>query len=135
MPTVGVFAAVFDDRQHILCVKRAYADRGWTTPGGRVEPGESPLAALQREVREETGFIVSVGALIGVYAAPFKDDIVLFFRATVVDRVAWQPDDEIAAVGYFPREALPRPMNGRALRRIDDAFDGCTGVVRVFDEP
>lgn len=134
MPTVGVFAAVFDDRQHILCVKRAYADRGWTTPGGRVEPGESPLAALQREVREETGFVVSVGNLIGAYAMPFKDDVVLSFYAMVVDRESWQPNDEIAEVDFFTRDRLPQPMNSRALCRIYDAFDGRMGIVRMFDE-
>lgn len=55
MTTIGVFAAIFDDEGRILCVKRAYGPQNWTTPGGRMDSGESPIVALEREVREETG--------------------------------------------------------------------------------
>ncbi len=41
MTTVGVFAAILDRDNRILCVKRAYGDQAWTLPGGRVEAGEA----------------------------------------------------------------------------------------------
>jgi 8-oxo-dGTP pyrophosphatase MutT (NUDIX family) len=37
----------------------------WSLPGGRVEPGESTAAAIEREVREETGLSVRAGAEVG----------------------------------------------------------------------
>jgi ADP-ribose pyrophosphatase YjhB (NUDIX family) len=89
MPTLGVFAAIVDDGGRILCVRMNYATHGWTTPGGRVEAGESPLYALQREVREESGLDVIADGLVGVYCKPYKDDIVLFFRARVLGRNPW----------------------------------------------
>ena len=103
MPTLGVFAAVTDEEGRILCVRMNYATRAWTTPGGRVEPGESPLDALKREVLEESGLDVEVEELVGVYSKPYKDDIVLFFRTRVVARNPWQPNDEIAQMGFFGR--------------------------------
>ena len=134
MPTLGVFAAILDDSERILCVRMNYATRAWTTPGGRVEVGESPIAALKREVLEECGLDVVEDGLVGVYSKPLKDDLVLFFRARVLGRNQWQPNDEISAIGYFGRDDLPEPMGLGARTRIIDALDGITGIVRVIPE-
>ncbi|MGO9948459.1 MAG: NUDIX hydrolase [Steroidobacteraceae bacterium] len=134
MPTLGVFAAIFDGSERILCVRMNYATRAWTTPGGRVEVGESPIAALQREVLEECGLDVVEDGLVGVYSKPLKDDLVLFFRARVLGRNQWQPNDEISEIGYFGRDDLPEPMGLGARTRIIDALDGITGIVRVIPE-
>jgi 8-oxo-dGTP diphosphatase len=134
VPTLGVFAAIIDENRRILCVRMNYASRAWTTPGGRVERGESPLDALKREVLEESGLEVVPEDLVGVYSKPFKDDIVLFFRARVVAHNPWQPNGEIAQLGYFSRADLPAPMGLGARIRIIDALDGMRGVVRIIPE-
>jgi 8-oxo-dGTP diphosphatase len=131
VPTLGVFAAIFDDTGRILCVRLNYASHVWTTPGGRVEPGESPLEALKREVLEEAGLDVVAGELVGVYSKPQKDDLVLCFRAQVVSRNPWQPNGEISEMGFFGRDELPEPMSTAARIRIMDSLGGVTGVVRV----
>jgi 8-oxo-dGTP diphosphatase len=135
MPTLGVFAAITDQDNRILCVRMNYATHAWTTPGGRVEFGESPLDALRREVLEESGLDAVADELIGVYSKPYQDDLVLFFRARVVGHNPWQPNDEIAQMGYFGRNDLPEPMGLGARIRIIDALDGVKGIVRVIAEP
>jgi ADP-ribose pyrophosphatase YjhB (NUDIX family) len=131
VPTVGVFAAIFDERGRILCVKQAYGPRRWALPGGRMEPGESVPAALVREVHEETGYRVESGRLIGVYSAPSRDDLVLFFAATVEGRDPWRADAEIAQVAFFAADDVPEPMHPWHQLRVRDAFAGTSGVVRV----
>jgi 8-oxo-dGTP diphosphatase len=133
MSSIGVFASLFDKSGRILLVRQAYAAHRWTTPGGRVEDGESPLMALEREVLEEIGCEVKVAYLIGVYAKRYRDDLVLSFAATLVGGTPRVRSPEIADIGFFEREEIPPNIAFNSMVRVRDALDGCRGVVRVFD--
>ena len=135
MPTLGAFAMIFDDERRILCVRMNYATRNWTTPGGRVENGESPVAALKRETLEESGYEIEVGDLVGVYSKTYADDLVLSFNGRVISRSPWTANEEISEVRWFSRSQLPEAMSLVVKTRIEDAFEGARGVFRVFDEP
>ena len=66
-PIVGVGAIVVDG-DRVLLVKRGRPPLHgeWSVPGGAVEVGETLSAAVQREVLEETGLVVSVGPVVEV---------------------------------------------------------------------
>ena len=75
MQQVRVVAGlVFDARGRVLIAQRpvgkALAGR-WEFPGGKVEPEESPVAALVRELREETGIHVAEASRVMHYAATY----------------------------------------------------------------
>jgi 8-oxo-dGTP diphosphatase len=67
-----VGAIVHDVAGRLLLIRRGTEPgRGlWSVPGGRVEPGESPADAVEREVREETGLPVRAGAVVGRVRVP-----------------------------------------------------------------
>ncbi len=64
-PKVDVRGVVFKG-DHILLV-RELADGGFTLPGGWVDVNESPSTAVEREVWEETGYLVKAKKLLAVY--------------------------------------------------------------------
>ena len=89
-PIVGVGAVVFrDDR--VLLIKRGKPPRmgDWSLPGGMQEIGETVFEAAAREVREETGVMISDIALIDVVDSITRDDDArVQFHYTLVDVVA-----------------------------------------------
>lgn len=69
MSRLHVVAAAIFAEQRVLAAQRATTMREplkWEFPGGKVEPGESATAALVRELREELGVAVQVGARLGL---------------------------------------------------------------------
>lgn len=132
MPSVGVFAAIFDEEGRILLVRSATGRKGWSLPGGGIERGESPTDALRREVTEESGYRIDPGPLLGIYSTPFKDNLVLTFEASIVGRGKWAPNSEISEYGWYAAAALPEPIRPRAHIRIQDAFERNYGTVRTF---
>jgi 8-oxo-dGTP diphosphatase len=93
----------------MLLVQRANEPgRGlWSLPGGRVEPGETDEVALAREVLEETGLVVTVGAPTG--RVRIGDYDVGDYRCTVVGGVLTAATDALDAAYLDPRTVPTTP--------------------------
>lgn len=93
-PTVAVAAIVYDPQGRVLLVERGKppGEGLWTVPGGRLESSETLAQGVAREVREETGLVVEVGALACVVERMGDD-----FHYVILDYVARAIGGELAA--------------------------------------
>ena len=76
---------LIEDENKILLQNRVKKDlQGYALPGGHVEPGESFVNAVVREMKEETGLTVINPRLAGVKQFPIENGryVVLLFKAT-----------------------------------------------------
>jgi 8-oxo-dGTP diphosphatase len=120
--SVSVAAAVIRDDGKILAIKRH--DNGhWEPPGGVLEPGESLTDALVREVREETGYTVTVDSVSGIYQNMKRQIVALVFRCDVVSGEARVSDESSRVEWLHPGEIRERMDEAYAVRLIDALQD------------
>ncbi|MCU0912307.1 MAG: NUDIX hydrolase [Rhodobacteraceae bacterium] len=62
----GVYAVLLSGGE-VLLTHQAEPDPEYQLPGGGIDPGEQPVAALHREVYEETGWTIALGRRLGAF--------------------------------------------------------------------
>lgn len=112
---LGCAALIPDDTGRNIVLTRRTDNGRWCLPGGAMDPGESLEECCRREVWEETGLIVRVVRLIGIYSTPHR---VTYYA----DGHRWQTvsvtfltamtggtlglSDETTEVGFFSLEEI-----------------------------
>ncbi len=139
MPRTELFVGAIVRRgDEVLLVRQSPGhplERLWTVPWGRVEPGESPLAAVLREVREEGGVDAIVRGFLGIQElpAPQQGGVALVYLCEH-DGGDLQPQDaETDAAAYFSLGALDsldaiEPWSAWIVRKL---FAGRMSMVRA----
>lgn len=115
-----VVAAVIEREGRVLIAQRRPMRQHalkWEFPGGKVEPGEAPEAALVRELEEELGIRARVDAEIGryEYQYPGRAPIwLLFYRVTEFagepknldfEQILWTPRDRLRDFDFLEGDA------------------------------
>lgn len=120
VPRKLVVAGLIVDEEGLVLITQRRADQAlggyWEFPGGKVEPAESPSAALVRELREELGAAVEVGAVWDVlhHLYPTFELIMIVYRcrllpgevpaAVEVADLRWVPSGELRGHDILPAD-------------------------------
>jgi 8-oxo-dGTP pyrophosphatase MutT (NUDIX family) len=115
-----------------------HADKNiWVTPGGLIEPGELPADAVVREAWEETGLIVDVTEVLGVYGG--EDLVIHYANGDVASYVGTifrgrvtggelRPDGvEILDLKYYSRAEIEKVPHAKWISSAMDAIFSTAG--------
>jgi len=121
-PKIDVRGAVFDQDKVLLVRERS--DGKWTLPGGWVDVGDAPSFAVEREIREESGYLAKTVKLAALFdknnpAHGHPPSILhiykLFFLCELTGG-APATSNETDGVEFFPVSSLPPLSTGRATQ-------------------
>jgi 8-oxo-dGTP diphosphatase len=101
----------------LIAVVRLRKRNEWVLPKGKLDDGETPRAAAEREVREETGHDVSVHEFLGTlaYQSGGRSRIVHYWRMAAEGEPAHALMDDVREVDWLPLDA--------AVERLSRAFE------------
>ena len=116
---VGVGAILVNDEGRVFLARRgpkAKNERGlWEFPGGSVEFGETLAQALQREIKEEYGVEISVGALVDVADHILPAEGQHWVSPTYICQItsgepAIREPEKCTAIGWFKIDQVPTEL-------------------------
>ena len=118
--SVSVAGVVVDDAGRVLVIQRRDNGR-WEAPGGILERQETFEEGVAREIAEETGVLVQVDRLTGVYKNMTRGIVALVYRCTPLGGHA-RPMVESVAVDWLTPEQVPERMTPAYAVRVLDAL-------------
>lgn len=130
---------VVDDRDRILLHRRR-DNAKWALPGGTMELGESLGDCARREVKEETGLVVTLSGIVGTYSDPkhvfsyddgeVRQEFSICFLAEVAGGEI-TVSEESHEVAFFERDQIYElPMVDSIRLRVTDYLNGAWPAIR-----
>jgi 8-oxo-dGTP diphosphatase len=125
---------------HILLVRQTYqGSTFWTFPGGGIEPGETPMEAAIREVKEETGLDIYIHALLVQRPRSGGTGIYYCYLGCLVGgRLALGTDPELPSAAQELHElrwfAIATLQSHPEVQVIWEALKPYRGVARAADK-
>jgi len=103
---VGVTGIILNEKKEILLFKHTYRPHAWSLPGGYLKSGEHPREALEREIKEESGLVVSVDESLKTRTDRETARLDLCYTGVLIGG-DFIPTHEVSEYGFFSQEKLP----------------------------
>ncbi len=103
---VGVTGIIFNDKNEILLFRHTYRSHAWSLPGGYLKSGEHPRETLEREINEESGFVVSVDESLKTRTDRDFARLDMCYIGVLIGG-DFVPSHEVAEYGFFELDKLP----------------------------
>lgn len=116
---VGVTGIIFNDQREILLFKHTYRTHAWSLPGGYLKSGEHPRESLEREIKEESGFVVSVDDSLRTRTDRNSARLDMCYTGVLIGG-DFTPSHEVSEFGFFTLDNLPL-LRKNQLFLIDQA--------------
>lgn len=111
---IGVTGVIFNDKNEALLFKHTYRQTQWSLPGGYIKSKEHPFEALEREIAEESGLVVSADEELKIRT----DRETSRLDVTVLGKHIggeFKPSHEVSEFGFFAFEDLPMISKNQLL--------------------
>lgn len=142
-PKVDVRGCLFDEQERVLLM-REKADGKWSLPGGWADPGDAPSVAAEREMLEESGYVVRTTKLVGCWDREVQGHTPampvhvykLFFLCEQLEPPRPPAELETLDIGWFrvddpPELSQSRVLAGQLRKALDHHRD--QGLFTEFD--
>jgi 8-oxo-dGTP diphosphatase len=103
---VGLTGIIFNDKKEILLFKHSYRSHAWSLPGGYLKAKEHPREGLEREIKEESGLVVSIDQQLKTRTDRDSARIDLCYTGVLIGG-EFVATHEVSEYGFFPQDKLP----------------------------
>jgi ADP-ribose pyrophosphatase YjhB (NUDIX family) len=117
---VGTTGIIFNEKNEILLFKHTYRSHSWSLPGGYLKAGEHPREGLERDIKEESGFVVSMDESLKTRTDRDFARLDLCYTGVLIGG-EFTPTHEVSEYGFFSQENLPL-LRKNQIFLIDEAL-------------
>lgn len=117
---VGVTGVIFNEKNEVLLFKHRYRSHAWSLPGGYLKGGEHPREGLEREIKEESGFVVSVDESLKTRTDREEARLDMCYIGVFIGG-EFKPTAEVSEYGFFSQDKLPL-LRKNQIFLIDEAL-------------
>ncbi len=111
---IGVTGIFFNQKHEVLLFKHSYRQTSWSLPGGYLKAKEHPAEGLEREIEEESGFVVSADQQMKTRTDRETARIDVCYVGTYLGG-DFRPSTEVTEYGFFAFTDLPMIAKSQLL--------------------